>query len=97
MTAPATPPAFPGTATTPAQPRDTTGGIGPVGPKDAAPLPPIEKAGKAPDVINDASTVGQTVAPPPANGKKPKVECDKNDESCSKHKPKKGLGKLNPF
>ena len=34
---------------------------------------------------------------PPANGKKPKAACDKNDESCSKHKPKKGLGKLNPF
>jgi outer membrane protein assembly factor BamD len=97
VTAPATPPAFPGTAATPAQPRDTTGGIGPVGPKDAAPLAPIEKAGKAPDPINDAQTTPQATAPPPANGKKPKVECDKNDESCSKHKPKKGLGKLNPF
>jgi outer membrane protein assembly factor BamD len=97
-TAPATPPAFPGTSAAPAQPKDTTGGIGPVGPKDATPLAPIEKAAKAPDVINDAAgTSNPPVQATPANGKKPKVECDKNDESCSKHKPKKGLGKLNPF
>jgi outer membrane protein assembly factor BamD len=100
VTAPATPPAFPGTATpaTPAQPRDTTGGIGPVGPKDATPLAPIEKAAKAPDAVNDAAgTSNPPVQPAPANAKKPKVACDKSDESCSKHKPKKGLGKLNPF
>jgi outer membrane protein assembly factor BamD len=100
ITAPATPPAFPGTAapaTTPAKPADATGGIGPVGPKDATPLAPIEKAAKAPEAINDAAAAPQTVQPAPANGKKPKVACDKSDESCSKHKPKKGLGKLNPF
>jgi outer membrane protein assembly factor BamD len=99
VTAPATPPAFPGTAAaTPAQPKDTTGGIGPVGPKDATQLAPIEKAAKAPDVINDAPQTTAAAQPAPTNGKKkPKVECDKNDESCSKHKPKKGLGKLNPF
>jgi outer membrane protein assembly factor BamD len=100
ITAPATPPAFPGTAapaTTPAKPADATGGIGPVGPKDATPLAPIEKAAKAPEAINDAAAAPQTVQPATANGKKPKVACDKSDESCSKHKPKKGLGKLNPF
>ena len=32
-----------------------------------------------------------------ANGKNPKPEFDKNDESSSKHKKKKGLAKLNPF
>ena len=42
-------------------------------------------------------------APAPAttaNGKKKKTKApkeDKNDESSSKHKPKKGLDKLNPF
>jgi len=104
ITAPATPPAFPGTtpaaapATTPATPPDTTGGIGPVGPPNAAPLPPVEKAATAPDPINDAATVKQPAAQaPPANGKKPKPTTDKNTESSSKHKPKKGLGKLNPF
>src|ERR1035441_37757 len=57
ITAPATPPAFPGTtAGTPAQPRDETGGIGPVGPKNAAPLPPIEKPAVAPEAVNDAAT-----------------------------------------
>jgi len=35
-----------------------------------------------------------------ANGKKKKVKApkeDKTDESSSKHKPKKGISKLNPF
>jgi outer membrane protein assembly factor BamD len=104
VTAPATPPAFPGTApanaataTPQAQPAADNGGIGPVGPPNATPLAPIEKPAAAPDAINDAANTKQPVAQPPANGKKPKVACDKSDESCSKHKPKKGLAKLNPF
>jgi outer membrane protein assembly factor BamD len=104
VTAPATPPAFPGTApanaatTTPqAQSPADNGGIGPVGPPNATPLAPIEKPAAAPDVINDAANTKQPAAQPAANGKKPKVACDKSDESCSKHKPKKGLAKLNPF
>jgi outer membrane protein assembly factor BamD len=63
-------------------------------------MAPIEKPAAAPDPINDAATGKQQAAaqPPPATGKKKaKVECDKNDESCSTKKPKKGLGKLNPF
>ena len=100
-TAPANPPAFPGTATpaaTPAQPRDTTGGIGPVGPKNATALAPIEGPAKAPDVINVAAGTSNPPATAPADSKKkPKVACDKSDESCSKHKPNKGLGKQNPF
>jgi outer membrane protein assembly factor BamD len=67
-------------------------------------LPPVEKAADAPDQVNEAE--GHTTAPgapPPAtaaNGKKKKTKApkeDKNDESSSKHKPKKGLDKLNPF
>jgi outer membrane protein assembly factor BamD len=48
-------------------------------------------------VVNDAANTKQPAAQAPTNGKKPKVACDKADESCSKHKPKKGLSKLNPF
>jgi outer membrane protein assembly factor BamD len=67
-------------------------------------LPAVEKAADAPDQVNEAE--GHTTAPgapPPAtqaNGKKKKTKApkeDKNDESSSKHKPKKGLDKLNPF
>jgi outer membrane protein assembly factor BamD len=98
ITAPATPPAFPGT-TPAAKPAPENIGIAPVGPANAAPLAPIEKPAVAPDPINDAAGTRQPAAqPPPATGKKkPKVACDKNDESCSTKKPKKGLGKLNPF
>jgi outer membrane protein assembly factor BamD len=61
-------------------------------------LAPIEKAEKAPDAVNEAAPGSQPAAQaPPANGKKPKPTFDKADESSSKHKKKKGLGKLNPF
>ena len=66
-------------------------------------LPPVEKAPESPDQLNEAA--GHATAPavePPvsANGKKKKIKApkeDKNDESSSKKKPKKGLDKLNPF
>jgi outer membrane protein assembly factor BamD len=73
--------------------------VTPVGASTAtAPLAPIEKPDVAPTPINDAANNKQ---PPtqaaPANGKRVKTSCDKNDESCSDHKKKKGLAKLNPF
>ncbi len=101
ITAPATPPAFPGT--TPAAPAakppvDTTGGIGPLLPANATPLPPIEKAATAPDPINDAASRKQPPAQAAVAGKKkPKPTFDKADESSSKHKKKKGIAKINPF
>jgi outer membrane protein assembly factor BamD len=75
------------------------GGLKSVGPaNNNAPLPAVEKAGPAPDAVNDipagAAPPGQT---PNANGKNGKPGFDKGDESSSKHKKKKGLGKLNPF
>jgi outer membrane protein assembly factor BamD len=75
------------------------GGLKSVGPDNSnAPLPAVEKAGPAPDAVNDipagAAPAGQT---PNANGKNGKPEFDKGEESSSKHKKKKGLGKLNPF
>ncbi len=72
--------------------------MAPVGPDNAKALPPVEKAADAPDTVNE---IGDAKTPPaaaaPANGKKAKPEFDKNDESSSKHKKKKGLEKLNPF
>jgi len=69
-----------------------------VGPTDNAPLPAIEKPAAAPDTVNDLSgTKAPPAAAPPANGKKAKPEFDKNDESSSKHKKKKGIAKINPF
>jgi len=109
-TSPTSPPAFPGTTATavaapaqsnppaPAQPADANGGIKPVGPPNSTALPPVEKAATAPDPINDAAGTAQPpAAQTAADGKKTKVNCDKSDESCSKHKPKHGLAKLNPF
>jgi outer membrane protein assembly factor BamD len=58
----------------------------------------VEKPDVAPTPINEAAGTKQPAAQaPPANGKRVKTTCDKNDESCSDHKKKKGLGKLNPF
>jgi outer membrane protein assembly factor BamD len=110
-TAPTSPPAFPGTvaadaATTtapaaspaPAQTTVDAGSIKPVGPANSTPLAPIEKAAPAPDPINEAAGAPQTPAQPAsAAGKNAKTPCDKADESCSNHKKKKGLAKLNPF
>jgi outer membrane protein assembly factor BamD len=48
------------------------------------------------DVVPGAQPAGQPVTA--ANGKKtPKPTYDKDEESSSKHKKKKGLGKINPF
>ena len=68
-------------------------------PAAPAPLPPIEKAGAAPDQVNDIAPGTRQAAAqaPPAKGKKAKPAFDKSDESSSKHKKKKGLDKLNPF
>jgi outer membrane protein assembly factor BamD len=67
-------------------------------------LPPVEKPAEAPDQLNEAEGHATNAAAPDttttANGKKKKVKApkeDKTDESSSKHKPKKGLDKLNPF
>ena len=94
----ATPAAAVAPATSPAAAASANGGIGPVGPPDATALAPIEKPAAAPDVINEANPASQPAAQAqPPNGKKTKAPCDKSDQSCSTHKPKKGLGKLNPF
>jgi outer membrane protein assembly factor BamD len=75
-----------------------TGGLPIAGPANATPLPPIEKAGAAPDAINDVAPGRAPAAQASAaNGKNKKPEFDKKDESSSKHKKKKGLKKLDPL
>lgn len=78
---------------------DPNGGLKAVGPGDTTALPPVEKAEPAPEQVNDITpgTKQAAAQTAPANGKKAKAEYDKDDESSSKHKKKKGLDKLNPF
>ena len=75
-----------------------TGGLPIAAPANSSPLPAIEKAGAAPDAINDIQP-GQAppAQTPAAKGKNKKPEFDKGDESSSKHKKKKGLKKLDPL
>jgi outer membrane protein assembly factor BamD len=91
----------PGVTTTP--PPVTTAtpkyGLKAVGPTDTSALPPVEKPADAPDQVNDVAGKAQPATPAPdPNKKKPKKPVyDKDDESSSKKKPKKGLDKINPF
>ncbi len=66
---------------------------------DNAPLPEAEAPAVAPDAVNEAAGHTQpTVAQAATKGKKnAKPAFDKNDESSSKHKKKKGVDKLNPL
>ena len=77
-------------------------GLNAVGPANTTALPPIEKPAEAPDAVNDVANQktpqGQApVLDKKGNPKKTKAEYDKDDESSSTHKKKKGLKKLNPF
>jgi len=92
-----------GDPTTTAPPKSTAAdpafGLKTVGPANTAALPPVEKPADAPDQVNEAG--GKPVQPAAAtdpNAKKnPKPAFDKDDESSSKHKKKKGIAKVNPF
>jgi outer membrane protein assembly factor BamD len=74
-------------------------GLKAVGPKDTSALPPVEAPAAAPDQVNDVAgkTTPAAQAKNPNQKKNPKPAYDKNDESSSKHKKKKGVDKLNPF
>ncbi len=74
-------------------------GMKAVGPKDTSALPPVEAPAAAPDQVNDAAGKPTPAAQvkDPNQKKNPKPVYDKNDESSSKHKKKKGVDKLNPF
>ena len=90
-----------GQAPTTAPAADPNGGLKAVGPTNTTVAPPVEKPTVAPDAINDVTPGAQAPGQPPpttANGKKaPKPAYDKDEESSSKHKKKKGLSKINPF
>ena len=65
---------------------------------DNSPLPAVEAPAAAPDAVNELSGKATPAAQQPQPGKKKtKPEFDKNDESSSKHKKKKGVDKLNPL
>ena len=60
--------------------------------------PRLRSRRRLPDAVNDTPAwITPAAQTPAANGKNAKPALDKSDESSSKHKPKKGLGKLNPF
>ena len=80
---------------------DANYGLGRVTPKSAnsGPPPAAEAPAEAPDAINEAAGKKLPAAQQkdPDQKKNPKPSFDKNDESSSKHKKKKGVNKLNPF
>ncbi len=85
-----------------ANPMAVYGLSAPVGPTVAPTLPPIDKPAAAADQINDVKAGGPaqvatgTTASKPRK-KNPKPAYDSKDESSSKHKPKKGVDKINPL
>ena len=66
---------------------------------DTAPLPAAEAPVAAPDAVNEVQGHPQPASQTkdPNSKKTPKPAYDKNDESSSKHKKKKGVDKINPF
>jgi outer membrane protein assembly factor BamD len=79
--------------------RDPNLGMKAVGPENTSALPPVEAPAAAPDQVNDAAgkTTPAAQVKDPNQKKNPKPTYDKDDESSSKHKKKKGVDKLNPF
>jgi outer membrane protein assembly factor BamD len=77
---------------------DPNGGLKAVGPPNANAIPAIQKPAVAPDQVNDVPPGSQPPAQTAqAGAKKTNPSFDKDDESSSKHKKKKGLSKLKPF
>ena len=72
--------------------QDPNNGLPTVAPKDATPLPAAEAVAPAPDQVNEVNGQQQPAVAPGT-----KSTYDKQDESSSKHQPKKGVDKLNPF
>jgi len=72
--------------------QDPNNGLVTAAPKDSGALPAEEKVAAAPDQVNEVSGQAQPAVAPGT-----KATHDKDDESSSKKKPKKGLDKLNPF
>jgi len=74
--------------------------MGKIGPKTTPQLAPIQHAEQAPEPINEVKQPAKPQPVPVKTGnskKNPKPVFDADQESSSKHKPKKGLKKINPF
>jgi outer membrane protein assembly factor BamD len=67
-----------------------------VGPVNTA-LPDAEKPAEAPLQVNDIKPGQSPAQPVTTAGKKKAPKADLGDESSSRKKKKKGIGKLNPF
>jgi outer membrane protein assembly factor BamD len=81
----------------PANAADPNALVKPITPETSA-IPAAEAPAKAPDQVNDIKPGQQEPAPATAqNSKQKKPKADLGEESTSKKKKKKGLGKLNPF
>ena len=77
---------------------DVSYGLHTAAPANTSALPPVEKAADAPDQVNEVAGKPQpTTAASNPNKKNPKPAFDKDAESSSTHKKKKGLAKLNPL
>src|SRR5260370_25940476 len=75
-----------------AKPADANGGLKAVGPTGQEAPPPIEKAARAPDQVNDVPAGSQPPAQAPrAHGKQTKPELDKGDQPSSNHHNETGL------
>ncbi|MGA8161852.1 MAG: outer membrane protein assembly factor BamD, partial [Acidobacteriaceae bacterium] len=78
--------------------------VAPVGPTDQKPLPAVDRPAETPQQINEVPAdqqnaqvkTGATASGKPSKKTK-KAPYNKNDESSSQHKKRKGLDKLNPF
>lgn len=70
-----------------------------VGPNNPGAPPPAQKPTAAPDQVNDVKNAGTVnLAAQNTNGKhKKKAKFNRKEESSSRHKPRKGIKKLNPF
>ncbi len=69
-----------------------------VGPNNPAALPPVQKPTEAPEQINDVKHPNAVNLAAQTYGKhKKKAKFNRKEESSSRHKPRKGLKKLNPF
>ena len=91
-----------GSSTPPPAGSVPAGTLSGVGPRNNNDLPPVEKAADAPDAVNDVAGQKTPQAQAPVldkNGKPKKVKpaIDRDVESSSTNKKKKGLKKLNPF
>ena len=80
----------------PANTANANAGLKPVGPTNTV-LPPVEKPAEAPNQVNEIKPGSTPVSTAKSGGKTKAPKTDLSEDSSSRKKKKKGLGKLNPF